>query len=262
MAKIGIQIYTVRQLASTNLTGAINLISTAGYDGIEFDAGMIRRVEPAALKTLMDNLRLEVIGLTVLMHELEHSLEPMIDYACMTGAQWLVMPWIDEISRKNENDYKIIAQTLNKAGYKAKNYGLRFAYHIHGYEFDAIGDTRGIDVLIETLDPDLVELQLDTFWVASAGIDCVAFSKKYLNRIGSFHIKDVAGENPLKDIEVGNGILDLQGIIKLGLERDVDWFIVEQEESDLPLPESIRISLQNLRLILGGSKKTPHQHSN
>lgn len=257
MAKIGLQFYSVRKQAKRDLPAAIRKIANAGYDGIEFDAGMLERIDASDLKTLMDEVGLETIGLTLLMPELGASLDPMIQYGLTVGAEWLVMPWFEKKLHVKPNGYEIVAHALNKAAKRAAKFGLRFAYHIHGYEFDLIDNQRGIDILLSILDPNLVELQLDTFWVASAGVDPVDFAKEHIDQIGSFHMKDAASLTPLKNTEVGRGVLDMFGIVKLGLKAGINWYIVEQEQSQLPIYESIAVSQENLhRMIQSEIKKT------
>lgn len=250
MAKTGIQIYTLREVAQKDLPAAIHMIGEAGYQGIEFDAGMLTRSNPVQLKKWMDDANLTVIGLTLLFPEISSLMEPMLEYAKVTGAEWLVMPWIDEKYRKDLAQYQIVAKILNNAGCQAAEQGLRFAYHIHGYEFTIFGNQCGFDVLIEELDPEFVELQVDTFWVTSAGLDVIEFSKRHIDRIGSFHLKDAASLDPLIDIEVGEGILDIQGIVQLGIEHHIEWFIVEQETPTNILSDSIITSCKNLRKML------------
>ncbi len=250
MAKIGIQFYTLGKQAKKDLPGAIGMVKAVGYEGIEFDAGMLQQTDSINLKKHMDSAQLDVIGMTLLLPELQTSLQPMIDFALITEAEWIVMPWIDQKLRKTPEDYQPIADKLNVAGQNIRDSGLRFAYHIHGYEFAMINNKRGIDVLMTHLDFNLVELQVDTFWVESAGIDCVEFSKQYIDQIGSFHMKDAASFEPLTDTEVGEGLLDMESIVRLGLSHGIEWFIVEQEETRLGLAESIKRSQKNLRKLI------------
>lgn len=254
MTRIGLQIYTLRKQAERDLFGTIRKVAEAGYEGIEFDAGMLERANPRELKSILEEVGLAAIGLTVLMKEMGGSLDPLIEYALTIGAEWLVMPWIDEEIRKSLSRYETVAKDLNKAAERCSKFGLRFAYHIHGYEFSGFDGKSGMDVFFDTLDPLLVELQLDTFWTASADVDYVKFARENLNWIGSFHMKDAAGFNPLRDIEVGEGLLDIQSIVDLAVSNDIDWLIVEQEDITPPGFDSIRISLDNLRTMIEKSQ--------
>lgn len=250
MTRAGLQIYTLRKQAEVNLFETIRKIAEAGYQGVEFDAGMLKRSDPQKLKSVLEGTGLDAIGLTVLMTEMGDTLDPLIEYAVTIGAEWLVMPWINEDLRKSLTGYETVAHALNKAAKRCSGFGLRFAYHIHGYEFSMFDEKSGMDVLFETLDPLLVELQLDTFWIASAGVDYLKFSEENLNWIGSFHMKDAAGFDPLRDTEVGEGILELQSIVDLAVSNGIDWLIVEQEDTSLPVFESVRTSLDNLNAMI------------
>jgi sugar phosphate isomerase/epimerase len=259
MAKVGLQIYTVRDVAQDDLFGTIRKVAEAGYDGIEFDANMVDRADAGALKALMDGLDLEVVGITVLMDQLQaEALDPYIGYAQTTGAEWIVMPWINQELRQSAEDYKKVALALNQAAKRVHEAGLRFQYHIHGFEFESFGDQTGIEILLENLDFNLVELQIDIFWLVDGGADMLGFTRQRLEEnpdsVGSFHIKDAGSLDPLKDTEVGEGVLDIEGIVKLGLAYDIEWYIVEQESFNMPSVESVRISQDNLRQIISDAQ--------
>ena len=50
--------------------------------------------------------------------------------------------------------------------------------------------------------------------------------------------------------EVGNGIMDFVEIINLAKELGTKWYIVEQEEFEMPQLESIEKSLEYLNSII------------
>ena len=250
MQKIGLQIYTLRDQARGDLLATIRKVAEAGYEGIEFDQGLRERIGSAELKTHMQQVDIRVIGLTLTLPELGAPLDPMIEYALQTEAEWLVIPWITPDLWVSTDGIETVGQMLNKAGERIAKFGLRFTYHTHGYEFRMLQGRMAIEYLFEILDPKFVELQVDTFWVASAGVDCAAFIETYLDWIGSFHIKDAYSFKPAVDTEVGRGNLDLQEVVNLGVQGDVEWFIVEQEQMNLPWEQSIQISEQNLRRMI------------
>lgn len=253
MTRAALQIYTLRKQADRDLFGTIRKVADAGYEGIEFDAGMLERADPHELKSILDQVGLNAIGLSVLMKEMGDSLDPLIEYAVTIGAEWLVMPWINEDIRNSISGYETVGHDLNKAAERCSKFGLRFAYHIHGYEFTLFDGKSGMDVLLDTFDPLLVELQPDTFWLASAGVDHLKFIKANLDWIGSLHLKYAGGLDPLVDTEVGEGILEMQAVVDLAISNDIDWLIVEQEESSLPMFDSIRISLENVKQMIKNS---------
>ena len=79
---------------------------------------------------------------------------------------------------------KNLANILDELGLKAKNAGLKLLYHNHDFEFKKDEDgIVPIDYLLENCNPDLVNFQMDLFWVTKAGADPLAYFEKYLSLI-------------------------------------------------------------------------------
>ena len=71
---------------------------------------------------------------------------------------------------------------FNKAGEVLAKYGLKFAYHVHGYEFQPQGQGTLLDLLIQETNPKLVTYEMDIFWVVFPGQDPVKLFEKYGKR--------------------------------------------------------------------------------
>jgi sugar phosphate isomerase/epimerase len=94
-----------------------------------------------------------------------------------------------------------------------------------------------------------VVAELDLGWVLHAGVDPVAYLKKYSGRCPLVHIKDFVANGP--QTEIGTGSLPLAEIIKAAPEAGVKWHVIEVEEYNMPPIDSVRVSLQNMRALLG-----------
>jgi sugar phosphate isomerase/epimerase len=119
---------------------------------------------------------------------------------------------------------------LNEWGMACRQFGLRFAYHNHAFEFAAL-DSRGgtlFDALLST-DRTLVDLELDVFWAEYAGRDAVTLIREHGDRIALLHLKDIAADQDPPDVPVGRGSLDWDAVLEAGKAADVRWFIVEQD---------------------------------
>jgi sugar phosphate isomerase/epimerase len=64
------------------------------------------------------------------------------------------------------------------------------------------------DMFIARTDPALVRLQLDVGNMTVGGGDPMKYLKRYPDRIGSFHLKDVASDGT-HDTELGTGTFNL-----------------------------------------------------
>lgn len=127
------------------------------------------------------------------------------------------------------------AALLNEKAAALKPLGVALGYHNHNIEFAPVDKTTGWDILVRETDPRLVEFEVDTGWVATAGLDPVAFLRGLRGRATQLHVKDVAPGNTtnfvlaMKPAEVGSGTLDWAKILPAARSAGVHHFYVEQE---------------------------------
>jgi sugar phosphate isomerase/epimerase len=247
MAKLGLQLYTIREEASRDFLGTVAKVATIGYAGIEF-AGYFGTRARELSKVLVDN-NIEAAGTVVSLAVLERGLEASIEYCDIINCPMIVCPWIDE-NLRNPQGYREIAIRFNRYGKLCNENGIKFLYHIHGYEFADFGGQNGMQILYNHTDPELANFEVDIYWVEHGGMDAVKFLKQYGTRCPYIHFKDMKDKVKMLDTEVGEGILDLAGIIQEGNKYRADWYIVEQEQFDISPMESVAISLRNLRHLL------------
>ncbi|MDR1863906.1 MAG: hypothetical protein LBQ67_08300, partial [Treponema sp.] len=149
----------------------------------------------------------------------------------------------------------------------------------HFHEFQIFDGSTVFDLLLEHTDPELVKVELDTYWAMRGGQDPAAFLKKWDERVPLIHQKDYPAEyqdtinlidkvnrEHLKvDIqyfmglaaekafaEIGTGIMDIQSIIDVGNELcKADYIVLEQDWSSFDELESIKISMENFKKFKG-----------
>jgi sugar phosphate isomerase/epimerase len=249
MAKLGLQLYTVRDVADKDLPGAMRQVAQIGYDGVEFAGGVMQTPANVIKKTLAET-GLTVAGAVFLWNELENNLKGIISYCKEIGCPTVVFPWIDEKLRLDRSGWLAVAQQFNAWARECRANGLNFLYHVHGYEFSTVEGKTGMDWLMETIDPKLVQLEIDVYWVEHAGVDSVEFMKKWGHLSPSIHFKDMKDRASKMDTEVGAGAIDMLAIARIGKQHNARWFIVEQEQFDMPSMESVAISLRNLKKVV------------
>ncbi|MFZ8477489.1 sugar phosphate isomerase/epimerase family protein, partial [Staphylococcus aureus] len=71
-----------------------------------------------------------------------------------------------------------------------KKNGIRFAYHNHDYSFKTIDGQLPQTVMMDNTDKNLVDFEMDIYWVVAAGADPQEWFKKYKNRFRLCHVKD------------------------------------------------------------------------
>src|SRR6185503_19821704 len=139
---------------------------------------------------------------------------------------------------------------------KDKGAGIRFVYHIHGYEFQPSPEGTLLDTLAKETDPAAVAIEADIFWVRRGGCDPVALFEKYPGRIPLTHVKDIAkgvevckpnGSAPDEtSVPIGAGMIDWPVVFKAAEKAGVERHFIEDEhpEAERQIPVSLRYLAQ------------------
>ena len=134
--KVGIQLYSVRDLMKADMPGTLARVAAVGYKEVEF-AGYFDRT-PAQVRQLLKQNGLTSPSSHLPWEAFQNSEKTFAD-AKAIGNHWATLPWVPEEKRKTVDDWKGIAAQFNKFGAQAKSAGLRFAYHNHNFELAPIG---------------------------------------------------------------------------------------------------------------------------
>ncbi len=253
----GVQLYTVRNELLQQPWATVRAIADIGYR----EAEMLRdQVKPLAALLQRVNLtpismHFETPLLTGNWKAWQHADMPAVEAGvtyegCVSlardhGFSYIVFNYLAPEERLGLDFYETLAGKLNTAAYKAKSAGLQFCYHNHDFEFQPKPGGRPIDVLLKHLDPELIRLEVDTFWVSMAGVNAAAFLREHANRIELVHVKDRAKGTPIHyDIatvpketyrELGSGDLPLRDILEAISQTNAKHLFVEQDFSKDPI---------------------------
>jgi sugar phosphate isomerase/epimerase len=245
LSRIGIQLYTVRRAAQTNLSGVLAQLAGAGYKEVEL-AGYYNRPATEFAARLKDNGFAAPSG-HIAIDLIEKNPAATFADAHAVGHEWITVPSLPRGKHQTEDDWKRVAAQFNAAAAKAKADGFRFAFHNHN---DIVRTTDGvlpIDILMRETDPALVSYQMDIFWAVSGGADPRALLAKYPGRFRMFHVKDgVAPYTDASQTDVGKGTIDFAPIFAAG--AGVEHYFVESDSAADPMAfaESSRRYLSNL----------------
>lgn len=238
---LALELYTVRDETARDFAGTLRRVAEIGYPAVEFAGyGGLTSGQMAAL---LAETGLQVAGTHVALTILEQDLEQAITYCLEIGCSFLVIPWLAPELR-NAEGMRTLAPRFNEMGRRCRERGVTFGYHNHAFEFDKSDDHYLLDILLNETDPALVALEFDVYWAAFAGVDPIAYLHKYPGRVPLVHLKDMTPERTFT--EVGEGTLDIQGIINAAQQGGTQWFAVENDAPTIPSLESARRSYENL----------------
>ena len=83
---------------------------------------------------------------------------------------------------------------------------------------------------MENTDSELVDFEMDIYWMIVSGEDPIKWFDKHPNRFKYCHVKDYLKlENGHETCTLGKGTIDFQKIISHGSKKGLETFIAEQE---------------------------------
>lgn len=219
-APLAVQLYSLRDAIMQDLDGVLNNLAAIGYAGVEPYGGIdYKRAAP-----LIKSLGLEVPS----MHAnppVGDDEGPVLEMANAYGLKSIIAPWRPPEDFTTADGVKRTADLLNQANKVAQANGFSYGYHNHWFEFEPVEGRTAYDILRENLDP-AVTLQVDTYWVQVAGHDATALVRDLGSRAPLLHIKDGPAVRDEPMTAVGEGVMDVAGIVKAG-GSNTEWLIVE-----------------------------------
>ena len=143
------------------------------------------------------------------------------------------------------NEWKSLAEGLNKLGRIAADKGLKLVFHHHMGTVVQTGVET--DRLMAETDPDLVGLLFDSGHFAYSGEDPVAMLRKHIGRVRHVHLKDIRPDivrkvkaerlSFLQGVRLGaftvpgDGCVDFPAIFRTLADADYrGWMLVEAEQ--------------------------------
>lgn len=145
----------------------------------------------------------------------------------------------------DDQQWKVLTRGLNELGKMARDNGMRLCYHHH---MGTVVQTRAeVDRLVESTDPDLVYLLIDTGHMHWSGGDPLQMVKDYGDRIKHVHLKDIR-DSVMEESNQGNwsffesmmagiftvpgdGVIDFKPILQVLADHNYEgWLTVEAEQ--------------------------------
>jgi sugar phosphate isomerase/epimerase len=241
IAKVGVQLYSVRDLMKADFDGTLEKVAAIGYREVEF-AGYFDRTPQQVKATLVKT------GLVSPSAHFGYGLlgdqwPSVLEGAKVVGQEYIVCPSVDENLRKTLDGWKQVAATFNRAGETAKKAGIQFAYHNHYWEFEPIEGKLPYDLLLQETDANLVKMEMDLYWAVKGGVDPKSYFDRNPGRFPLVHVKGRAKDGSMTEVAADNAI-DWKRLFadeKAGIKH----YFVEHDQPKSPL-DSIRASYQYL----------------
>jgi sugar phosphate isomerase/epimerase len=245
--QIGLQLYSLRSDMGKDPDATLKAVAGMGYQRLEsygYREGKYFGKTPGEFKKQLAALGMRMTsshtGFGVYTDDSAAAWDEVkknMEDTRTAGAKWIVQAGYPGARYTKLDEVKKLAETFNRVGELAKTFGLKFAYHNHTQEFNAIERRIPYQQYIELTDKELVTFQMDVGHVANAMGDYIGYLLKYPGRFATLHLRDTnlvtkaATEFGEGDVRMKE-IFDLFPTPESGLE---DYFIEQEEYRYEPL---------------------------
>lgn len=257
LTHLGLQLWSVRDDMQKDPIGTVQALTRMGYrevEGYGYEAGKIFGIP---LKEFVQRLTDNGIAMPAIHHgvglsdfgadarTLSDGAKKRLDDLAANGLHYVVCP---SLSREDRGQPARVAALFQVAGEYARQAGMRFGYHNHDFEFKEKGpDGRLLyEWLLQDVDPALMTLEMDLYWVAFAGSDPLDWIRRFPGRFELCHVKDMAKTARRETVEVGDGSIDFHGIFQQRQQAGFQYFIIELEHYVTTPLQGVQHARENL----------------
>jgi len=240
---LGVQLYSVRNAISKDVPGTLARVRALGFREVEL-AGTYG-LTASQFHADLDRAGLRATSMHVGYERLRDSLSAVLDDARTLGVQYVGTAWIPHNDGPlTEEGARRAAADFSAWGRAARERGLQFFYHVHGYEFQpGASGAVPMDILMRETPDDAVKFEMDVFWISRPGADPVAWLRKYPTRWRLLHLKDMKKGTPTNvntgsanpeetEVPLGTGQIDYRGVLRTARDVGVEKYFIEDETAE------------------------------
>lgn len=244
----GIVSFTLRDSFGKDVPGTLDKIKAMGITDLEL-SNLFGKTA-AEMRALLNERGIKCSSYGIDYKLINEQPDSVLQRAKTLGAQYVRVAWVPHQGKATPELIQQTAADFNKFGKLAKEQGLTFCYHNHGYEFQPYEGGTLFDLLAKQTNPDYVSFEMDIAWTYLPGQNPVALLNKYPKRFRLMHLKDVrkgvAGNDEGKlaaenSVVLGTGQLDMPAILKAAQKASVDHLYIEDESpaAEQQVPQSL-----------------------
>lgn len=255
--RIGLQLYSLRDIVKQDPKSVLKKVARFGYKELEtydYEDGKLFGLPTKEFGKFANGLGMKVtsghyhLGWSTSKKSWKGTLmndwERAVTDAKEIGQEFMVLAHLEKDERKSLDDYKFVIEQLNKAAEICGKYNIQLSYHNHEYEFDTFEGQVAYDLMLKELDPKLVSMELDLYWINVAKLNPLDYFAKYPGRFEQWHVKDMDKINPKQQVDVGTGRIDFKSIFAKANLAGLKHFYIEQEAYPVSSIQSVEADIK------------------
>ncbi|GCE09970.1 sugar phosphate isomerase/epimerase family protein [Dictyobacter aurantiacus] len=236
---IALQLYTVRRQVANDFQGVLRRVADIGYVGVEGGLDFFSDEQSARLH-LIHELGLQIPSVGIGKLPIDEAGQRHLERAAQAGCKYvMVSQFADDF--KSVDGVKAVAERLNAADEIIRRAGLTLCYHNHWWEFENRFDGKSAHEVLRGYVAPTVSFELDVYWAQTGGVDPVTEVRALGSRAPLLHIKDGPAVQGQPMTAVGEGKVDIAGVIQAA-QNSAQWLIIELDECATDMLEAVEKS--------------------
>jgi sugar phosphate isomerase/epimerase len=234
---LGLQLYSLRADFARDVPGTLDKVK--GYGIRDVEVASTYNMTPEKFRAMLDERGLRPISGHFAFDRYAADPEGVARDAKALGLRYAGCAWIPHEGDFDEKECRRAIEVFGKAGKAMAKQGIRFFYHVHGFEFQPYQGGTLLDLLMKETDPKTVHFQMDVFWIVFPGQDPVKLLEKYDGRWELMHLKDLkkgvatgslsGGTDVANDVVLGTGQVDWPSVLAAARRHGVKYYFIEDE---------------------------------
>ncbi|MED3562077.1 sugar phosphate isomerase/epimerase [Bacillus xiapuensis] len=257
-AKIGVQMFNLKnKIAELGVYETMRKIHELGFHYIEVTQIQMTEENVAELKRASQDFNIKIASVSAPLdtmpgmpgESLTTNFDKIVNDCKTLDCNFVrigMMPITLMGKKDNAMEYIKDAEAMAE---RLAEHGIELYYHNHHIEFEKYDGECLLDIMKNNTSK--LGYELDVHWVQRGGENPVNVIKRFAGRVSLIHLKDYrigrmdVNEEDFKDMskfmqkftniiefaELGQGNLDIKGIIEAGVESGVQYFLIEQDDT-------------------------------
>jgi len=247
---VGLQLYSLRAEFTRDVPATLEKVRGFGFKHVELASTY--NFTPDKFRQMLEADHLKAVSGHFPFEGYRDDPEGIARDAKTLGLRYAGCAWIPHEGDFDEKTCRAAIAVFNHAGEVLARHGIKFFYHVHGFEFQPHGQGTLLDLLMAETKPNFVHYQMDVFWMVFPGQDPVKLLEKYKGRWELMHLKDLkkgvstgalTGHTDVSnDVPIGTGQVNWPAVLQAAQKAGIKHYFIEDESPTVSeqIPQSLK----------------------
>lgn len=257
--KLGVQMMMLReQVAENGPYEVMKKLNDMGFKYVEISQIEMSDKNIDEFNKAFEDFEMSALAISAPLYKNEmdpdapylmENVDVFIDHAKRLNSNYIRIGMIPFSLMNDKEGLRGFSRDMEKVAGQLKEHGIKLYYHNHHIEFTKLDGEYILDLLLS--EAPSIGYELDVHWVHRGGFNPVDVINRLSGKVDLIHLKDYklrplsveefdfskrdefmsTFTSNIQFAEVGDGNLDFKEIIKAGIGSNVEYYIIEQDDT-------------------------------